>query len=62
MEKIIKVTGKVKLLVSPDTVRLLVTLEGMQPEYDKAMEQSACMTEEIRNLFVQLGFAKSDAI
>ena len=59
MERTIKVTGKGKLLVKPDTIRLIMKLEGMQEEYDKAMAKSATMTEELKDMFLKLGFEKN---
>lgn len=56
MERTIRVTGKGKLSVKPDTIRLIMTMEGVQEEYDKAVDQSARMTEEIKNLFERLDF------
>ena len=60
MERTIKVTGKGKLLVKPDTIRLIMKLEGMQEEYDKAMAKSATMTEELKDIFLKLGFEKNE--
>lgn len=58
MERTIRVTGKGKLSVKPDTIRLIMTVEGTQDEYDKAVQRSAEMTEEIKDLFEQSGFDK----
>ena len=52
MERTIRVTGKGRLSVKPDTIRLIMTIEGMQEEYDMAVAQSAAMTEEVKDLFV----------
>lgn len=59
MERTIRVTGKGNLSVKPDTVRLIMTVEGMNEEYDKAVEESALMTEEIKNVFEKLGFDRN---
>lgn len=59
MERTIRVTGKGKLSVKPDTIRLIMTVEGTQNEYDKAVQRSAEMTEEIKDLFEQSGFDKN---
>ncbi len=61
MERTVKVTGKGNLSVKPDTVRLMMVLEGMQEEYDMAVEQSAQMTEKIKDLFEGLDFDR-DAV
>ena len=60
MERTIRVTGKGRLSVRPDTTRLILITEGLQCSYDMALEQSATMTEELKNLFVGLGFQKDD--
>lgn len=59
MERTIRVTGKGNLSVKPDTVRLIMTLEGMQDEYDKAIEQSSRMTEEMKDIFETLDFERN---
>lgn len=58
MERTIRVTGKGNLSVKPDTIRLIMTMEGMQDEYDNAVEQSAFMTEQIKDLFEKLDFER----
>ena len=60
MERIIKVTGKGKLSVRPDTTRLLLTVEGTEPEYEEALARSARQTESLRDGLTGLGFAASD--
>ena len=59
MERTVRVTGKGNLSVKPDTVRLIMTVDGMQEEYDKAVEHSALMTEEIKNVFEELDFERN---
>ncbi|MBE5936854.1 MAG: DUF541 domain-containing protein [Lachnospiraceae bacterium] len=59
MERTIRVTGKGILSVKPDTVRLIMTIEGMKDEYDETLEQSALMTEELKNLFENLDFERN---
>ena len=41
MERTIRVTGKGRLSVRPDTTRLILIMEGIQATYDTALEQSA---------------------
>lgn len=60
MERTIRVTGKGKLSVKPDTIRLIMTIEGMQEEYDMAVAQSAAMTEEVKDLFAKLDFERDE--
>lgn len=59
MERTIRVTGKGNLSVKPDTVRLIMTIEGMKEEYERSVEQSAIMTEEIKTVFEKLGFERN---
>ena len=59
MERTIRVTGKGKLSVKPDTIRLIMTVEGTQDEYNKAVQRSAEMTDKIKDLFEQSGFDKN---
>lgn len=60
MERTIKVTGKGKLSIKPDTIRLIMTVEGLEKEYEDAVRISAAMTEDIKKLFVKRGFSKDD--
>ncbi len=60
MERTIKVTGKGKLSVKPDTTRLLLTVEGTELEYEQALERSAKQTKSIRSGLAGLGFAEDD--
>ena len=39
MERTIRVTGKGRLSVRPDTTRLILIMEGLQGSYDRALEQ-----------------------
>lgn len=41
MERTIRVTGKGKISVKPDTIRLIMTVEGANKVYDKAVKESA---------------------
>ena len=60
MERTIRVTGKGNLSVKPDTVRLIMTMEGMEKEYDAALAESANMTEYLKQIFSDLGFERED--
>lgn len=60
MEKIIKVTGKGKLAVKPDTVRLILSLEGTEKEYGRALKKSAELTEKLKTALEPFGFARED--
>jgi len=60
MERIIKITGKGHLSVKPDTVRLIMTMEGMKEEYDATLEESTNMTKYLKQIFSDLGFERED--
>lgn len=60
MEKTIRVTGKGNLSVKPDTIRLIMTIEGMSYEYEQAVKESADMTEKMKDMFEKLGFDRSE--
>ncbi len=56
----IKITGKGCLKIRPDLTRITMTLEGLDPEYARALEASARDTGEIKTLLAEFGFAQSD--
>lgn len=58
MERTIRVTGKGKISVKPDTIRLIMTVEGTNKVYDKAVKESAEKTEKIKDMFENLGFER----
>ncbi len=60
MERTIKVTGKGKLSVKPDLIQLSLNLSDVKDTYALALEQSSKQTEELRDCFAGLGFAKTD--
>ena len=60
MEKIIRVTGKGKLSVKPDTIRLMLTLEDTRETYADTLEQSTMQVELLKSCFEKLGFARTD--
>lgn len=60
MERTIRVTGKGRVSVKPDMVRINMTIEDVLPEYDKAISRSAQATESLKDIFVAFGFERSD--
>lgn len=60
MERTIRVTGKGKLAVHPDTIRLRLCMEGMHGEYQLALQTSSMMTEELKKLIEHQGFCRND--
>ena len=60
MERTIRVTGRGKLSVPPDTIRLPVTAEGRYPDYTEAMRHSAEDTEAVRGAVAAAGLDPKD--
>lgn len=60
MERIVKVTGKGKIAVKPDLIRILIDSERTCESYEDAIKASASEGELLREAFVTLGFASSD--
>lgn len=60
MDRIIRVTGKGKISVRPDTIRLNISFEDVKEAYDAALKQSAEQTESLKDCFETLGFSRSD--
>lgn len=60
MKRLIKVTGKGKLSVKPDTIRLSLNLEDVQESYQETLEQSAIQVELLKDCFEKLGFKRTD--
>lgn len=55
----IRVTGKGNLQVKPDTIRLMITLNGAYPEYAEAINRSTAETEALSELLLEAGFKHS---
>ena len=60
MTRTIKVTGKGKISVKPDMIRLTITQTALEPEYEKAIKESADKKEYLNNKLQELGFVKKD--
>lgn len=56
----IRVTGKGIIRVKPDMTRLTITLEGLNKEYGKTLEQSTKDTNSLKDLLEKFGFARDD--
>lgn len=59
MNKTITVTGNGKVSARPDYVRLTMSLEAKDSQYDKAMEMAANKIEQLDACLVAVGFEKS---
>lgn len=60
MDKTLKITGKGKISVKPDIIRLNMTIEESYKEYEVTLSQSSEVTKILKELFVSLGFKKDD--
>ena len=60
MERTIRVTGRGKLSLKPDTVRLRIELEDFAKEYEESIRKSAESTKEVQEAFMVLGFERSE--
>ena len=60
MERTIRVTGKGKLSVKPDTIRLRINMEGIYPEYDEALQKSAEAVELLKDLVEKQGYKRKE--
>ena len=56
----IKVTGKGKIAVKPDMIRIYVDMEGLCKEYEETLRRSTEDTELLKDLFEKLGFQRKD--
>ncbi len=60
MERTIKVTGKGKLSVKPDLIRLIITLTHLEKEYKGAILESADKKGNLVGRLRNVGFEKED--
>ena len=56
MERTIRVTGKGKISVKPDTIRLRISMEDTFREYDDALRHSTDSAELLKGMFEGLGY------
>lgn len=60
MERQIRVTGKGKISVAPDLIRLNITAEGIYKNYDETLKKSAEETGILRKIFEKAGLDPKD--
>jgi len=51
MERTIRVTGRGRVELKPDTVCLQMEMSGMEPVYEMAVQTSVEQTEKLKDLF-----------
>ena len=60
MERTIRVTGKGKISITPDMIRLLINQTNVLNTYDGALRDSADSKAYLNEAFIKLGFKKED--
>lgn len=60
MERTIRVTGKGKLSVKPDTIRLRINMEGIYPEYAVTLQKSSEIVELLKDLVEKQGYERKE--
>ena len=60
MERTMRVTGKGKLSVKPDRIRLLLDLQQVCETYEEALRRSTEQTESLKDSLEVLGFTRTD--
>ena len=60
MDRTIKVTGKAKLSVAPDTINVVISLESKHEQYIDAVNASSRIMEELQTSIVSIGYDKED--
>lgn len=60
MERTIRVTGKGKISVKPDTIRLRINMEGIYPEYDETLQKSSEAVEQLKDLAEKQGYERKE--
>lgn len=60
MERIIRVTGKGRISIKPDRIRLLLKIEGNRKTYEETLQRSTEYMEYLKDVFEKLGFEKKD--
>ena len=56
MSRTIKVTGRGKLAVKPDTIRLIITQSAVERTYETAITESADKKGNLSSHLKQIGF------
>lgn len=60
MDRTVRVTGKAKISVKPDLVRLIITQSRTETEYEDAIRESSIQKKELTDVLQSLGFDRSD--
>ena len=60
MERTIRVTGKGRIKVSPELIRIIITLQDTQGDYEEAVRKSAESKELLNHVLTKQGFENKD--
>ncbi len=60
MERTIRVTGKGRITVAPDIIRVIITQSGIRDTHESAIKASAESKQELNKGLVGIGFNKED--
>ena len=60
MDRTIRVTGRGKIYVKPDLIRLYITLDDTKDSYENALEESTIQFELLKDCFENIGFLRTD--
>lgn len=60
MERTIRVTGKGRIKVSPDLIRIIITLQDRHADYEEAVKKSAESKELLNGVLAKQGFENKD--
>lgn len=60
MERTIIVTGKGKLSVKPDLIRLRINIDGIYEEYGETLRRSSDCVEILKDLIEKLGYERKE--
>ena len=55
-----RVTGRGRISVKPDRIRLMLTLSDVKKDYDKALKEASAKSAELQKAFCGCGFSKED--
>lgn len=60
MDRTIRVTGKGKISVKPDTIRILINMSSVEETYEKAITESGEKKAELAHALEKIGFKSKD--
>lgn len=55
-----RVTGRGRISVKPDRIRLMLTMSDVKKDYDKALKEASAKSAELQKAFCGCGFSEED--